>query len=109
LICAKLIFPTSDRRNDPLCEIPCIRTGISNLGTHGIHVEGAADLEGAIKETLAHDGPVFGNVMTAKQELVMPPKIQLEQAKGLSLYMLKAIVNGRGDEPVELVQTNLRR
>jgi len=47
--------------------------------------------------------------MTAKQELVMPPKIQLEQAKGFSLYMLKAIINGRGDELVELAQTNLRR
>ncbi len=39
----------------------------------------------------------------------MPPKIQLEQAKGFSLYMLKAIINGRGDELVELAQTNLRR
>jgi len=38
----------------------------------------------------------------------MPPKIQLEQAKGFSLYMLKAIINGRGDELVELAQTNLR-
>ena len=39
----------------------------------------------------------------------MPPKIQLEQAKGFSLYMLKAIINGRGDEVVELARTNLRR
>ena len=48
------------------------------------------------------------DVVTAKQELAMPPKIQLEQAKGFSLYMLKAIINGRGDELVELAQTNLR-
>jgi pyruvate dehydrogenase (quinone) len=39
----------------------------------------------------------------------MPPKIKLEQAKGFSLYMLKAIINGRGDEVVELDKTNLRR
>jgi pyruvate dehydrogenase (quinone) len=79
------------------------------IGIRGIRVEHPSDLEKAIKETLAHDGPVLLDVVTAKQELVMPPKIQLEQAKGFSLYMLKAIINGRGDELVELAQTNLRR
>jgi len=44
-----------------------------------------------------------------KQELAMPPKIALEQAKGFSLFLLKAIMNGRGDEILELVATNLRR
>jgi pyruvate dehydrogenase (quinone) len=43
-------------------------------------------------------------VVTANQELVMPPEIE-----GFSLYMLKAIINGRGDKLVELAQTNLRR
>jgi pyruvate dehydrogenase (quinone) len=38
----------------------------------------------------------------------MPPKIELEQAKGFSLYMMRAILNGRGDEIVDLVQTNFR-
>lgn len=32
-----------------------------------------------------------------------------EQAKGFSLFMLKAILNGRGDEVVELAKTNLFR
>jgi pyruvate dehydrogenase (quinone) len=79
------------------------------IGIRGIRVEHPSDLERGIKETLAHDGPVLLDVVTAKQELAMPPKIQLEQAKGFSLYMLKAIINGRGDELVELAQTNLRR
>lgn len=79
------------------------------IGIRGIRVEDPAALEGAIREALAHDGPVLLDVVTAKQELVMPPKIQLEQAKGFSLFMLKAIINGRGDEVIELAQTNLRR
>jgi pyruvate dehydrogenase (quinone) len=79
------------------------------IGIHGIRVEDPAGLDGAIAEALAHDGPVLLDVVTAKQELVMPPKIHLEQAKGFSLYMLKAIINGRGDEVIELVQTNLLR
>ena len=49
------------------------------------------------------------DVVTAKQELIVPPKIKLEQAKGFSLFMLKAIISGRGDEVIELARTNLRR
>jgi pyruvate dehydrogenase (quinone) len=72
------------------------------IGIHGIRVETPPELDAGIKEALAHDGPVLSDVVTVKQELILPPKIQLEQAKGRSLYMLKAIINGRGDEVVEL-------
>jgi len=44
-----------------------------------------------------------------RQELSMPPKIQLEQAKGFSLYMLKATLSGKGDEILDLAKTNLWR
>jgi pyruvate dehydrogenase (quinone) len=47
-------------------------------------------------------------VVTSKHELAMPPTIELAQAKGFSLYMMRAILNGRGDEIVELARTNLR-
>jgi pyruvate dehydrogenase (quinone) len=35
--------------------------------------------------------------------------VTVEMAKGFTLYMLKAVLNGRGDEIIELAQTNLRR
>ncbi|MBN9583045.1 MAG: ubiquinone-dependent pyruvate dehydrogenase [Afipia sp.] len=79
------------------------------IGIRGIRVEDPAELADAVKVALAHDGPVLLDVVTAKQELVMPPKIQLEQAKGFSLFLLKAIINGRGDEVIELARTNLLR
>lgn len=79
------------------------------IGIRGIRVEDPDDLEQAVRATLAHDGPALLDVVTAKQELVLPPKIKLEQAKGFSLYMLKAVMNGRGDEVIELAKTNLRR
>lgn len=78
------------------------------MGILGIRVENSADLEPALRKAFAHHGPVLVDVVTAKQELFIPPKIQFEQAKGFSLYMLKAIINGRGDEVVELARTNLR-
>ena len=79
------------------------------MGIKGIRVEASADLDGALREAFAHPGPALVDVVTAKQELVMPPKIKADQAKGFSLYMLKAIISGRGDEVVELAKTNLWR
>lgn len=80
----------------------------SAMGILGIRVDNAADLDDALRRAFAHAGPVLVDVVTAKQELVIPPKIGLEQAKGFSLFMLKAIINGRGDEVVDLARTNLR-
>jgi pyruvate dehydrogenase (quinone) len=79
------------------------------VGIHGIRVEDPADLEGAISRTLAHPGPALLDVMTSPQELAMPPKIDLEQAYGFGLFMLKAVMNGRGSEIVQLAKTNLFR
>ncbi len=76
------------------------------MGILGLRVERSEDLEGALRTALAHDGPVLVDVVTAKQELAMPPAIKLEQAKGFSLYMLKAVMSGRGDEVIELAKTN---
>ena len=79
------------------------------MGILGIRVEESEDLEQALRRALAHDGPVLVDVVTATQELAMPPTIKLEQAKGFSLYMLKAVMSGRGDEVIELARTNLFR
>ena len=88
---------------------PNFAAAANAMGIKGIRVEDSADLDAALTSAFDHPGPVLVDVVTAKQELVMPPKVQLEQAKGFSLYMLKAIINGRGDEVVELARTNLRR
>lgn len=77
-------------------------------GMKGIHVEDAKALPEALDDAFNTPGPVLIDVMTAKQELVMPPQITMEQAKGFSLYMMRAILNGRGDELLELTRTNLR-
>ncbi len=37
------------------------------------------------------------------------PSITVEMAKGFTLYMVKAIINGRTDEIVDLAKTNLWR
>jgi pyruvate dehydrogenase (quinone) len=42
-------------------------------------------------------------------ELAMPPKVTAEMAKGFTLYMVKAVLNGRADEIIELARSNLLR
>jgi pyruvate dehydrogenase (quinone) len=39
----------------------------------------------------------------------MPPTIAFEQATGFGIFMLKAVLNGRGDEIVDLAKANLFR
>jgi pyruvate dehydrogenase (quinone) len=78
-------------------------------GIFGVRVEDPGDLEKAVREAFAHDGPALVDVVTNRQELAMPPKIQLEQMKGFSLWALRTVMNGRGDELIDLARSNLRR
>ena len=47
------------------------------------------------------------DALVNRMELAMPPKVTVEMAKGFTLYMLKAVLNGRADEVVELARYNL--
>ena len=77
------------------------------MGIHARRVDDPGDLPGAVADMLAHDGPALLDVVTAKQELSMPPTIEPEQVKGFSLWVLRAVVSGRGDEVIDLAKTNL--
>jgi pyruvate dehydrogenase (quinone) len=75
----------------------------------GIRVEKPEDLRPALERAFAHSGPALVEVIVHRQELSMPPTISAEQALGFGLYMLRAVMNGRGDEILDLVKTNLLR
>lgn len=75
----------------------------------GIRVEDPGEVTDALVQALRHDGPALVDVVTNRMELTLPPKTTMEQAKGFGIYLAKAIINGRGDEIVELARTNLRR
>ncbi|AWB44766.1 ubiquinone-dependent pyruvate dehydrogenase [Paenibacillus sp. CAA11] len=75
----------------------------------GIRVEDPAELPEAMKQAFDHPGPVLVDVVVNRQELSLPPRINLKQAEGFTLWMMKAVLNGRGDELIELAKTNLLR
>lgn len=62
-----------------------------------------------VSAAFAHDGPALVDAVVNRTELAMPPSITLEMAKGFTLYMVKALISGRGDELVDLARTNLWR
>jgi pyruvate dehydrogenase (quinone) len=78
-------------------------------GLLGLRAETADQVEPMIAEALKHDGPALVEVLVSRQELSMPPTITLEQAKGFSLFMMKAVLSGRGDEIIDLARVNLLR
>ncbi len=79
------------------------------IGIYGVRVEDPGELEGAIQSAFAHEGPAIIDVVTDPTELVMPPKITLGQAKGFSVWMMKAVLNGQANELVELARSAWER
>jgi pyruvate dehydrogenase (quinone) len=79
------------------------------MGIFGRRVEHPAELEQGIVDAFAYDGPAVIDVVTARQELSIPPAITVEQAKGFSLYAIRTILAGRGEELLDLVTTNVAR
>ena len=78
-----------------------------SAGILGTRVEDPKDLQPALEAAFAHDGPCLVDVVVNRQELSMPPTITSEQAVGFSLYMIRAVLSGRGDEVIDLAKTNL--
>ena len=79
------------------------------IGIKGDRVENPGDLDSAVREFLAHDGPALLDVVTARQELSIPPTVSAAQAKGFTLYAIRTVLSGRGDELMDLAETNVFR
>jgi pyruvate dehydrogenase (quinone) len=78
-------------------------------GLLGLRAETPDQVRPTIAQALQHEGPALVEVLVNRQELAMPPTITLEQMKGFSLFMLKAVLSGRGDEIIDLAKSNLLR
>lgn len=79
------------------------------MGIKGLRVENSTELDTALEEAFAHDGPAVVDVVTAQQSLDMPPTITRQQAMGFTLYALRTVMSGRGDELIDLAKTNWRQ
>jgi pyruvate dehydrogenase (quinone) len=78
-------------------------------GLLGLTAETPEQVRPMLAQALQHDGPALVEVVVNRQELAMPPSIEWDQMIGFGLYMIKAVLNGRGDEIIDLAKTNLFR
>jgi pyruvate dehydrogenase (quinone) len=77
------------------------------VGILGLRAERPEQVKTMLSQALEHEGPALVDVAVNRQELAVPPSINLAQIKGFTLYMIKAVLNGKGDEVVDLAKTNL--
>ncbi len=78
-----------------------------SVGIYGERVEDPAALPAAVERFLTHEGPAILDVVTASQELVLPPTIHIEQVKGFSLWGLRAVMDGKMQHVIDLARVNL--
>jgi pyruvate dehydrogenase (quinone) len=78
-------------------------------GVLGLRAETPEQVRPMLTEALQHDGPTLVEVVVNRQELSMPPTINADQMIGFSLYLIKAVLDGRGTKILDLAKTNLFR
>jgi pyruvate dehydrogenase (quinone) len=52
---------------------------------------------------------VLVDVVTEREELTIPPAVTAEQVKGFTLYAIRTVLSGRGDELLDLASANFRQ
>jgi pyruvate dehydrogenase (quinone) len=58
------------------------------LGLHAIRVEAGEELDGAVRDTLAHPGPVLLDVITNPDEVSLPPRLKVSDGWGFAIAKL---------------------
>jgi len=79
------------------------------MGIKGVRVEKPQDLPDAVRQVLEHDGPALLDVVSARQELVMPPVTTFGEAHKFGIFMLKAVLDGRASQLIDLAKVNMTR
>jgi pyruvate dehydrogenase (quinone) len=79
------------------------------MGVRAIRVEKPQELKAALQTALAHKGPALVDVVSARQELAMPPKTTLDQAYHFGMFMMKAVLDGRAGQLIDLANVNVKR
>jgi pyruvate dehydrogenase (quinone) len=78
------------------------------IGIHGIRIEHPSELDDGLRSAFAYDGPAVVEVMTTRQELLIPPTVAPGQVAGFALWATRSVLSGRADEVLQLAKTNIR-
>lgn len=78
------------------------------MGIKGITITDPKFLESGLQEAFEHQGPVLVNVLTDPNALAMPPKIEFEMIKGMTLTMGKLMLGGKFKEVLDTVKSGYK-
>lgn len=78
------------------------------MGMPGYTITDPESVKSALEKVFSDEGPALVNIMTDPNALAMPPKLELEQMKGLTLYMGKMMLSGRMDEVFKIISSNYK-
>ncbi len=73
----------------------------------GYEVRKTSEVEQALKDALAYDGPALVNIYTNPHSLAMPPHITAEQMKGFATSIFKKVGQGKFEEIKDMVKSNI--
>jgi pyruvate dehydrogenase (quinone) len=96
---------------DSECELknPDFAAMANAMGILGVRIDRPQQIEEGIQRALKHDGPALVDIVSARQELVMPPTTTFDEAKHFGIFTLKAVLDGRFGELIDLASSNLTR
>ncbi|MDY0906721.1 thiamine pyrophosphate-dependent enzyme [Pedobacter sp. CFBP9032] len=78
------------------------------MGFKGVTISNPDDVETGIANAFAEKGPVLLNIMTNPNALAMPPKIEWEQVKGMTISMTKLMLGGKMGEVFDTIKSNYK-
>jgi pyruvate dehydrogenase (quinone) len=79
------------------------------MGILGVRIDRPQQMEEGIARALKHEGPALVDIVSTRQELIMPPTTTFEEAKHFGIFTLKAVLDGRFRELVDLAHVNQSR
>ena len=78
------------------------------MGMPGITISHPDEVKPELEKAFLLEGPVLVNIQTDPNALAMPPKLELDQMKGMALYMGKMMLGGRMDEVFNIISSNYK-
>jgi len=78
------------------------------MGIRGWTAKRSSEVEPALREAFAHDGPALIDIFTDKNALAMPPHVTFDQMKGYATSMAKLMFTGHVPEVIELGSSSIK-
>ena len=78
------------------------------MGMPGITINDPGYVKSELEKAFLQEGPLLVSVQTDPNALAMPPKLEFDQMKGLTLFMGKMMLSGRMDEVFNIISSNYK-